>query len=507
MSDNDQAIRDVVKGASVIYVGLFLELVIAFVAQVLAARYLSVSEFGGLTTGTALLSVGAIIGGLGLASGLVRYLPRVDNSEKRALTQFAFSVVAIASLPLGLLVSLNAEFVAATIFDDPTVEASIRVFGAAIPFAALLNVALSGLRGQSESARYAFVQNILHTSVRLLLIITAVTFGLGQFGFATAYAIPYTASLVAAVYFLYRALPEVSESLDQDRRSEVFRYSLPFTITELSSFIYRSVDIFLVLRFLGSAAVGVYGVAYAAVGFMQMFSTAFNFIGTPMASRLESEGDVSGMIKVYRSIARWLAIASVCALFPLGVFSTEFISVIYGGEYAEGGLVLTILAIGYAASNVLNVHGPLLRALGKSKLLSFNSAAAAISNVAFNIILIPTLGIMGAAIATGVSFIIRDGMATIQIHYYTNRTPLSRATLTPVLISLPFVALAVLIRPIIPVSFVFLVLISGLFSIAYVLVILSITGLFQYEIMILRSIEEKYEIDSWMLDILINRFS
>ena len=70
MSDADQAVRDVVKGASIVYVGLFLELLIAFVAQVLAARYLSVSGFGGLTTGTALLDLGSVVAGLGLASGL-----------------------------------------------------------------------------------------------------------------------------------------------------------------------------------------------------------------------------------------------------------------------------------------------------------------------------------------------------------------------------------------------------------------------------------------------------
>ncbi|MFC7231479.1 flippase [Saliphagus sp. GCM10025308] len=507
MSDSDQAIRDVVKGASVIYVGLFLELVIAFIAQVLAARFLSVSSFGGLTTGTALLNVGAIIGGLGLASGLIRYLPRVDNSEKRAITRFAFSVAVIASLPLGLLVTLNADFIAATVFNDPTVEASIRVFGAAIPFAALLNVALSGLRGQSESTRYAFVQNILHTSVRLVLIVGAVTLSLNQFGFAAAYAIPYGVSLVAAAYFLHRSLPAVSKPLDKDRRSDVFRYSLPFTITGLSNFIYRSADIFLVLRFLGSTAVGVYGVAYAAVSFMGMFSTAFNFIGTPMASRLEGEGNISGMIEVYQSITRWLVIASVCAFFPLGVFSTEFISVIYGGEYAEGGLVLTILAIGYGITNVLNVHGSLLQALGKSKFLSFNNAAAAIANIVFNVILIPAIGIMGAAVATAISFLIRDGLATIQVRYYAGRTPLSSATLIPVLISLPFIAIAGLVIPVIPASFVWLILVSVAFSLTYLLSILLVTGISQYEVMIIRSVEEKYGLNIWLFDVLVNRFS
>lgn len=82
MSNSNQAIRDVVKGASVVYVGLFLELLIAFVAQVLAARYLSVSSFGGLTTGTALLNIGEI-GGIGIRIDLIP-TARAEGGEARA---------------------------------------------------------------------------------------------------------------------------------------------------------------------------------------------------------------------------------------------------------------------------------------------------------------------------------------------------------------------------------------------------------------------------------------
>lgn len=138
---------------------------------------------------------------------------------------------------------------------------------------------------------------------------------------------------------------------------EVSSYSLPFTITGVSGFIYRSLDIFLILHFMGSFAVGIYGVAYAATSFMGMFSTAFNFLGAPVASELEHGGNIDQVMRVFRSVTRWLVIGSVCVLIPLGIFSADFISIIYQSKYASGGVALTILAIGFAVKNVLSVHG------------------------------------------------------------------------------------------------------------------------------------------------------
>lgn len=506
MSDSDQAIRDIVKGASIVYVGLFVELLIAFVAQILAARHLSVSGFGGITTGTALLDIGAIVAGLGLASGLTRYFPRIEEEKKRTLTIVIFGITLVASVALGLVVTFNAAFIASEVFGDPEVTISIRIFGAAIPFAALLNVAIGGIRGQKRSLYQVYVKNIVHPMARFILIVVALIYGLGQAGIASAYAIPYVVSATLALLLLHRALPRSRAPINGNLTTEVTRYSLPFTVSGVSGFITRSIDIFLVLHFLGSFAVGIYGVAYAAVSFMGMFSTAFNFLGSPIASELEGDGNVDGVMRMFRSIARWLVIASICVLVPLGVFSAEFISIIYRSKYASGGLALSILAIGFATKNVLSIHGPILEALGRSKTLSFNSAIAAVSNIIFNLALIPEFGIAGAAVATVLSFILRDILAMVQVKYYLGTTPISWEAIGPVVVATPILILfTAVIAPIIPTTFLWLLGITGLFAVVYIGIVLVVSGLSETEVMVIRSIEEKYGLDLGPLDPLVRR--
>lgn len=493
MSDTDQAIRDVIKGAGVVYVGLFLELLIAFVAQVLAAQYLSVSGFGGLTTGTALLDIGSIVAGLGLAGGLTRYLPRIEREQKRSLVTTAVGISLANSMLIGGLVTLGAPLIATEVFGDPSVTVSIRIFGAAIPFSALLNVGIGGIRGEKESLYQVYVKNITQPLIRFFLVIVAVVLGLDQAGIAGAYALPYVVTSVLALFLLYRTLPPTPFQIDVELTERVARYSIPLTASGVAGFVYRSVDIFLILYFLDSSAVGVYGVAYAAVGFMQMFSTAFNFLGAPVASELEHGGDIEEVMSVFRPVARWLVVGSVCAFVPLGIFSTEFISLIYGSRYAGGGLALAVLALGYGVQNVLSVNGPILQALGRSRILAFNSVLAALVNFGLNVVLIPRFGIIGAAVATAVSFILRDGLAAVEVCYLLNSTPIRWNVVGPALLAVPVLgALGVVVAPAVPTTFLWFLGISGVTCLAYCVLVLVAFGISQTEVMVLHSVEEQY---------------
>lgn len=510
MSDIDQAIRDVVKGAGVVTIGLILELLIAFVAQVVAARYLSAADFGGLTAGTALLDVGAIVAGLGLASGLTRYLPRVAAGEKRMLALFTVGVSLVTSTVLGATVALNASFIATEVFGNPNVTVSIRIFGAAIPFATLLNLAVGGIRGQERSSYWVLVKNVIHPLVRITLVVGAVLYGADQAGLAGAYALPYVISASVGFLLLYQTLPRARTAFDRERIEEVTRYSLPFTISGISGFVYRSSDIFLVLFFLGDAATGVYGVAYAAVSFMGVFQTAFNFLGSPIASRLEADGAIEDVMALFQAVVRWLLVASVCAFVPLGVFATDFLATIYGSKYAAGGPVLAVLAVGFAVKNVLSVHNSILKAVGRSKILSFNSAIAAITNVLLNLVLIPRMGLLGAAIATTASFLIRDGLATAEVYFALGRTPLSWRATRSVVIGIPFLAfVGIFVLPATPGTILWLLAITGMTTTAFVVTVLLIFGLSETDVMIIRSAEEQYGIPlervDWLIRALANR--
>lgn len=519
MSDTPRrdAVRDLAKGAGVVYTGLLVEVLLAFFAQLLAARYLSLSGFGGLTTGTALVNVGAVVGTIGMGEGLVRYLPRVDDDEKRRfLTWLAYLIVLPISIVVGLLVALNAGFIAGTVFGDPSVTVSIRIFGLAIPFGAVVSLSVNGIRGRKRSRERVAVENFVRPIARFALVAAVVAIGVSQARIATAYAIPYALGAVVATYLFLRSLPNIGSPLADLRRgfheyrslaSRFVRYSIPFTLYGAAGFVFRGIDIFLLLGIKGSEAVGTYGVAYAAARLVLMFSTAFNFLGAPISSELESTEGAEGMVSVQDAVTRWLVVLSVPAILPFLFFPTEFISFIYRPRYASGALALAILSVGFAVHNVLSVQSNLLRGMGSSDRMATYNVLAAVVNVVLNLWLIPRYSFVGAAVATVVAYLLKDLLMTYRVKVETGALALSRGVLVPAALAVPLYGAGAILARVFPKTFPGLLAFSVVLTVAYVIAIVLVQGFTQIEVMLVDSVEERFGVDLGPVSSLVHRFS
>jgi len=358
-------------------------------------------------------------------------------------------------------------------------------------------------------SRYkVYIKDILHPSIRFGLIMVAVVVGAGQAGFAAGYAIPFIVGSVVAVGLLWRTLP--TEEDPESARTvlpEMVRYSLPFTVSGLADFVYSSIDVFLILYFIDSRAVGLYGVAYAFSQLIGMFSTAFSYLSSPISSQLESSGKIDEAVNVQKTIARWVTIATIAALVPMIIFASEFLGLIYRTAYETAGFTLVILVVGFGLKGVLLTHGPILSALGKSKLVAFNTTVSAIVNVVLNITLIPTYGIEGAAIATTVSFVVLGVLPTVEVWYYTASTTLSRGVVAPIVVAVPVAVVMVPILTAVPKSLLWLLTVSAAFAAVYIAAVIVTLGFTREDVMVIRSVEDNYGISLGPLDAVLRRFS
>jgi O-antigen/teichoic acid export membrane protein len=353
-----------------------------------------------------------------------------------------------------------------------------------------------------------YVKNILHPGARFGLIIAAVVLGAGEIGFAVGYALPYVLASLLAVGLFWRTLPKESDSqAAQQTFPELVRYSLPFTVSGLASFVYKSIDIFLLLYIVGNQAVGAYGVAYALARLIAMFSTAFGFLSTPISSQLENDNRIEEAVSVQTTIARWVTIITIGALVPMVVFASDFLRLIYRPAYASAGTTLAVLVIGFAIKNVLITHGPIIEALGRSKVAAFNTTAAAIVNLGANLVLIPRYGAFGAAVATTISFAVLSVLPMLEVKYFTGETTLSREALAPVLVAVPTTAISLPIFQVVPRTLLWTFGASGAFALSYGVAVIIILGFTPTDVMIVRSIEDKFGVSLGPFDAVLRRFS
>lgn len=158
-----------------------------------------------------------------------------------------------------------------------------------------------------------------------------------------------------------------------------------------------------------------------------------------------------------------------------------------------------------------------MKALGQSRPIAIYTGIAAATNVALNLVLIPgtgaggidisALGILGAAVATVTSYLLRDVLIVGHLWRETGAVITDREVLTPITLSIPLFAGLAVLAPSLPGTLLWVVATSALFGILYLSVIVVTLGFQLEEVMLVRSAEEKYGIELGSVLAIIERFS
>ncbi|WP_340152600.1 flippase [uncultured Marivirga sp.] len=193
---------------------------------------------------------------------------------------------------------------------------------------------------------------------------------------------------------------KISFQMNKKWTKALFSYGKYTLGTNLSAVLMRNIDIWMIGWYLTPAAVAVYNVAIRIANLFEVPSMALASILFPEAvRRAEADGD-SAMKSLYeKSVAVILLFSVPFAIFVI-IFSNEIIALLAGSEYSEAGIILNITML-YGLLIPFNKQmGVVLDAVGKAKKNMFFVMRNAIINTILNIMLIPYLGVMGAALAT-----------------------------------------------------------------------------------------------------------
>lgn len=164
------------------------------------------------------------------------------------------------------------------------------------------------------------------------------------------------------------------------------------------------IDILILGYYMSDASVGIYSfVAILAEGFLQLL-TVLRVNYDPLLAKLYATQDwetLSKTIKKGRKLAYFGMITAGC----LGIVLYPFVMQMLGfsAEYIEAGKVLAILLVGIMASAGYMPFSGMLQQAGFPSSQSLLILAVALINLIGNILLVPVLGLVGAATATAIA--------------------------------------------------------------------------------------------------------
>ena len=110
--------------------------------------------------------------------------------------------------------------------------------------------------------------------------------------------------------------------------------------------------------------------------------------------------------------------------------AAPLVRLIYGERYADSGLLLAILSIGYYFNAALGFNGVTLKVYGRLKYIVTINLGAIAACFAASWLLIPSYGAIGAAAATGSTLIVHNLLKQVGLHRATSVDPLDRGYLS-----------------------------------------------------------------------------
>lgn len=415
--------RAVARSGGFSLLGSVTSAVMGLLLTVVIGRALGASGAGVLLQAIAAFTIALSIGKAGLDTTAVWLLPRVAVEDTRQLRPALVGLVTPA-LGLGVLVGI-ALYLSAPFIDaqNGDLAESLQVMAWFLPFGTAMIVALSATRGLGGVRPFVLVNSIGVPTLRPLLVLIATWAGAGTLGATLAWVAPLPVAVAVATIVLLRNLSRHEAEggtrggyrPERQLQRRIWGYAAPRSISGVLEQAMMWIGVLLVGLLATPAAAGIFGVATRFVGAGLILSTAMRIVVAPLYSRALGLGHLEEAQSLYTTTTKWIVVISTPIYLLLAAFGGTVLGSL-GREFASGATTLLILSTGLVV--VLlggNIHSMLLMS-GHSGLAAINKLLALITNVAGVFVLVPPLGIEGAALAWSASMVLDAGLAAYQVH-------------------------------------------------------------------------------------------
>jgi O-antigen/teichoic acid export membrane protein len=421
--------RSQIRGSSLLLVGRAVAMAVNFLVQVLTVRYLTKTDYGAFAYALAIVDLGQMVATFGLDRTITRFLPIDDEQGRydRLFGTLVFTLGTILSLGLAvvlLVIGLQALVPGGLVGDDNGAMLLLILILLA-PIQAFDGV-LTGVLSVFASPRSIFLRRFvvapgLKVAVIALLILGQAGVEFLAWGYVVAGLIGLLVyGVLLGRLFRVRGLWARFRwgTLDIPVR-ELLLFTIPLLTTDLVYIVMNTSDAILLGWFRGAEDVAAFRVVIPAAGLNQLVFSSFTLLFVPAAARLYARNDREGVRDIYWQTAIWMAVFTF-PLFAL-TFSLagDVTTTLYGDRYAGSALFLAMLSFAYYFNTALGFNGLTLRVFGAMRSIVLINVAAAVLNLALNLVLIPLYGPLGAAIGTTTSLIVHNVLKQIGLNRVT----------------------------------------------------------------------------------------
>ncbi|MGH2925223.1 MAG: polysaccharide biosynthesis C-terminal domain-containing protein, partial [Solirubrobacterales bacterium] len=213
----------------------------------------------------------------------------------------------------------------------------------------------------------------------------------------------YGTGALFAVWMLWRQRRRLSFLPDRPLLRRMFRFGLPTMPAELSLYSLNFLDRVIIARTVGLAEAGLYALAIKFAQGMQVLARGFQLAWPPLAYSIRDDDEAR---RAYAAIFTWFAALLAFAVTGLWLESRWIVRLLAAPDFFASYKAIGLLATGIALYALYLAMVVILGRTGRTEFSFPATIAAVATNLALNLALVPSQGIVGAGIALVASYVV-----------------------------------------------------------------------------------------------------
>lgn len=367
-----------------------------------AARALGASEYGVFSYAITLAGFLGIFMDPGITSVLLRDASKVSDEERHEIFSVTLVIKAIL-VALGVCIVI---FICPFFSTLPGATLLLPAAALIMTFDTFREFFFSLLRSrekmQWEAGIFLFTNLAIVTLGFALILHTPTALAL-----AWGYALGTTLGGILAIIVVWKDIMAATTRFSTKRVTPIIQAAWPFAITGALGLLFTNTDILIISWMKTATEVGIYSAAIRIIQVLYIVPYIVQLSTLPIFSRLANKDNAKFRSALEQSVGFIFLLSLPLAIGGI-ILGTKVMTVIFGASFASGGLpfklLLATLIVDYPGSIIVNA----IFAYAHQKSLIISSAIGGITNVAFDILLIPRFGMTGSAVATLIAQIITN---------------------------------------------------------------------------------------------------
>ncbi|WP_369423953.1 flippase [Methanooceanicella nereidis] len=400
-----------------------------FLLRIIIGKDLGVDGLGVYTLIFTIYLFGMQFANFGIGAAITKYVAE-KNEDISSITRFV-SYGIISSVLVGTIISIIlfflSPFISLYIFHDSNVEILLKITALCFPFIAVQKAVLGGLNGLRKMKYYAFLNIILNVLTIIVSIILVIILNMGIIGAVIGFVIPTVISGILS-FITIKEYFIIPNQLFNETFIIITSFGFYVMLGNSISMINTQINTLLLGFYLNTFEVGLFAVATTLIQGMLLIPSSIQIISGPSFSRLNSKKEYTSLKLVTKKCIIYTFIVMFIISIIFIIVGNQLIPLLFTEDYKAAYIPLVIMIIGYLIYSPFVSIGSIFANIGQVKLSFKINLISTFITVILNLIMIPTYGIIGAAIATTISLIITTIINLAIIKIYINKWTLKIVT-------------------------------------------------------------------------------